>query len=283
VRSWVAKTAFHFWWASGMVSPCQVGQIKRLGSTSVSARCAVGDLVAAEAPTARTQPTRPDLSMSVYGKRNASPVTVEVVSASIATTPAGEVPVMLRPWIKATVPVELYPSRFVGRDYFGADCLLTPGGDDAAPDTQPVLSVLPSDYLTSNAAYLQDLAAYAVAEGRKPEEGAAFARWVISSEIMTFGLYDSAYEAWVRSLTCTMTARYAVLTHSRSNGAAWGWSAIADNVTPVGPGSAPRCGMRRSATTPTSAPSPRTGPPTSSPDANTGWRVSGRPGTPSAG
>ncbi|MFD7055542.1 hypothetical protein ACFWBS_40985 [Streptomyces mirabilis] len=183
---------------------------------------AVGDLVAAEAPTARTQPTAPDLSMSVYGKREASPVTVGVVSASIATTPAGEVPVMLRPWIKATVPVELYPSRFVGRDYVGADCLLTPGGDDAAPDTQPVLSVLPADYLTSNAAYLEDLAAYAGAEGRTPEEGAEFARWVISSEIMTFGLYDSAYEAWVRSLTCTMTARYAVLAHSRSNGAALG-------------------------------------------------------------
>ena len=35
VRSRVAKTAFHFWWASGMVSPCQGGQVKRLRSTSV--------------------------------------------------------------------------------------------------------------------------------------------------------------------------------------------------------------------------------------------------------
>ncbi|MFF1917090.1 hypothetical protein ACFVYE_37185 [Streptomyces sp. NPDC058239] len=176
---------------------------------------ALGDLVAAEAPTARTAPV-----LSAYGERDASPVTPEVISASIAAAPAGDVPVMLRPWIKATVPLELYPSQFVGRDYVGADCLLAPKGDDAAPDTQPVLSVLPSDYLTSNAAYLKDLAAYAVAEGRTDEEGAAFARWVISSEILTFGVYRSAYEQWVRSLTCTMTARYAVLTHTRMNGAA---------------------------------------------------------------
>ncbi|MGW6144322.1 hypothetical protein [Streptomyces sp. NPDC055140] len=176
---------------------------------------ALGDLVAAEAPTARTAPV-----LSAYGERSASPVTAEVVSASIAAAPAGEVPVMLRPWIKATVPLELYPSRFVGRDYAGADCLLTPAGADAAPDSQPVLSMLPADYLTSNAAYLEDLAAYAVAEGRTPEEGAAFARWVISSGILTFGVYGSAYEQWVQSLTCTMTARYAVLTYTRMNGAA---------------------------------------------------------------
>ncbi|MEU3795975.1 hypothetical protein AB0F07_40430 [Streptomyces fructofermentans] len=176
---------------------------------------ALGDLVAAEAPTARTAPV-----LSAYGARDASPVTAEVVSASIAAAPAGEVPVMLRPWIKATVPFELYPSRFVGRDYVGADCLLTPKGDDAAPGSQSVLSVLPSGYLTSNAAYLEDLAAYAVAEGRTDEEGAVFARWVISSEVMTFGVYDAAYEQWVRSLTCTMTARCAVLTYSRMSGAA---------------------------------------------------------------
>ncbi len=177
--------------------------------------------MAAEAPTARTQPTAPDLSMSVYGKRDAQPVTAEVVSASIAVTPAGEVPVMLRPWIKkAAVPVTLYPSRCVGRDYVGADCLLAPKGDNAAPGSEPVLSVLPTGYLTSNAAYLEDLAAYAVAEGRTPEEGAAFARWVISSQILTFGVFDSVYESWVRSLTCTLTARYAVLTYTRSNGAA---------------------------------------------------------------
>lgn len=182
---------------------------------------AVSDLVAAEAPTARTQPTAPDLSMSVYGKRSASPVTAEVVSASIAATPAGEVPVMLRPWIKA-IPVTLYPSRFVGRDYSGADCLLTPGGDDAAPGTEPVLSVLPMGYLTSNAAYLEDLAAYAVAEGRTQEDGAEFARWVIASEILTFGVYDAAFEGWVRSLTCTMTAADAVLTYTRMNGVALG-------------------------------------------------------------
>jgi hypothetical protein len=181
---------------------------------------AVGDLVAAEAPTARTEPTAPDLSMQVYGRQGAQPVTAEVVSASIATTPAGEVPVLLRPWVKAAIPVTLYPSRCVGRDYFGADCLLAPEGDQAAPDAAPVLSVLPPDYLTSNAAYLEDLGAYAVAEGRTREEAAAFARWVIASEIMTFGVYDSAYERWVRSLTCTMTAAYAVLTYSRMNGAA---------------------------------------------------------------
>ncbi|MFF2852985.1 hypothetical protein ACFVT5_42905 [Streptomyces sp. NPDC058001] len=178
---------------------------------------ALGDLVAAEAPTARTAPV-----LSAYGERGASPVTAEVVSAAIAAAPAGEIPVMLRPWIKVTVPLELYPSRFVGRDYVGADCLLTPAGDAAAPDTQPVLSVLPADYLTSNAAYLKDLAAYAVAKGRTPEEGAAFARWVISSKILTFGVNDLAYEPWARSLTCTMTAAYAVLTYTLMNGAALG-------------------------------------------------------------
>ncbi|MFI7405928.1 hypothetical protein ACIBW9_36600 [Streptomyces sp. NPDC049541] len=196
--------------------------LTRYGQTAAAGMAwrAVGDLVAAEAPTARTQPTTPDLSMSVYGKLDAQPVTAEVVSASIATTPAGEVPVMLRPWIKTTVPLTLYPSRSVGRDYHGADCLLAPEGDNAAPDAAPVLSVLPADYLTSNAAYLEELAAYAVAEGRTREEGAAFARWVIASEILTFGLYDSAYERWVRSLTCTMTAHYAVLTWTRMHGAA---------------------------------------------------------------
>ncbi|MFE1437092.1 hypothetical protein ACFW7M_00005, partial [Streptomyces sp. NPDC058739] len=183
---------------------------------------AVADLVAAEAPPARTQPTAPDLSMSAYGQRDALPVTAEVVSASIAAAPAGEVPVLLRPWTDAALPVELYPSRFVGRHYVGADCLLAPAGDGAAPGSQPVLSVLPADYLASNAAHLKELAAYAVAEGRTPGEGAAFARWVISSEILTFGLYGPAYKAWVQSLTCTMTARYAVLTHSRSDGAALG-------------------------------------------------------------
>ncbi|MEU0414711.1 hypothetical protein ABZ307_44055 [Streptomyces griseorubiginosus] len=176
---------------------------------------ALVDLVAAEAPTARTAPV-----LSDYSERDASPVTAEVVSASIAATPAGEVPVMLRPWIKAAVPLELYPSRWVGRDYVGADCLLAPKGDNAAPDSQPVLTVLPSDYLTSNAAYLEDLTAYAVEQGRTPEEAATFARWVISSEILTFGMFDSAYRQWLRSLTCTMTASYAVLTYTRMNGAA---------------------------------------------------------------
>ncbi|WP_405933710.1 hypothetical protein [Streptomyces sp. NBC_00827] len=180
---------------------------------------AVGDLVAAEAPTARTQPTAPDLSMSFYGKRGASPVTAEVVSASIATTPGGEVPVLLRPWIKAaTVPVTLYPSRFVGRDYFGADCLLTPEGDDAAPDTEPVLSVLPADYLTSNADYLEDLAAYAVEEGRTQAEGSAFGRWVIASGVLWLGDYRAAYAAWLLALTCTMTATDAMLTCTRMRG-----------------------------------------------------------------
>ncbi|MBA2949669.1 hypothetical protein [Streptomyces himalayensis] len=71
--------------------------VTRCGQTAAKgiAWRAVADLVAAEAPTARTQPTAPDLSMSVYGKRGASPVTAEVVSVSIATTPAGEVPVCL--------------------------------------------------------------------------------------------------------------------------------------------------------------------------------------------
>jgi uncharacterized protein DUF3560 len=42
---------------------------------------AVGDLVAAEAPTARTQPTGPDRSMPGHGKQDASPVTAEAAAA----------------------------------------------------------------------------------------------------------------------------------------------------------------------------------------------------------
>ncbi|MGW7208492.1 hypothetical protein [Streptomyces sp. NPDC054837] len=198
--------------------------LTRYGQTAAEgiAWRAVRDVVTAEAPAACTVVSAPDLSTSVYGKRGASPVTVEVVSADIAATPVGEVPVMLRPWIKAAVPLTLYPSRFVGRDYVGADCLLSPGGDDAAPGTEPVLSVLPAGYLASNAAYLEDLAAYAVEEGRTQAEGAEFARWVVSSGHLTLGVYDGVYELWVRSLTCTMTAAYAVLSYTPMNGAALG-------------------------------------------------------------
>ncbi|MET8292194.1 hypothetical protein ABZV80_44935 [Streptomyces sp. NPDC005132] len=163
-------------------------------------------------------PARPDLSK--YGERSASPVTAEAVSADIAATPAGKVPVMLRPWVKTTAPITLYPSRFVGRDFVGADCLLITGGHDAAPDADPVLSVLPSDYLTSNAAYHQDLTAYAIEQGRSPAEGRAFARWVISSSLLAFGVFDGVYAAWEQSLTCTMTAQSAILTCTRMNGTA---------------------------------------------------------------
>lgn len=198
--------------------------LTRYGQTAAEgiAWRAVRDAVTAEAPTASTVPSAPDLSMSVYGRRGASPVTAEVVSADIATTPAGEVPVALRPWIKAAVPLTLYPSRFVGRDYVGADCLLAPGGDDAAPGTEPVLTVLPAGYLASNAAYLEDLAAYAVEEGRTQAEGSEFARWVVSSDHLTLGVYDGVYELWVRSLTCTMTAAYAVLSYTPMNGTSLG-------------------------------------------------------------
>ncbi|MET8411703.1 hypothetical protein ABZV34_27020 [Streptomyces sp. NPDC005195] len=165
-----------------------------------------------------TLPARPDLSK--YGERSASPVTAEVVSADIAATPAGKVPVMLRPWAKPTVPVTLYPSRFVGRDYVGADCLLITGGHDAAPDADPVLSALPADYLTSNAAYHEDLTAHAIEQGRSPAQGREFARWVISSDMLTFGVFDGAYAAWEQSLTCTKTARHAILTCTRMNGTA---------------------------------------------------------------
>ncbi|WP_415940221.1 hypothetical protein [Streptomyces sp. 039-1] len=159
----------------------------------------------------------PDLS--AHGHRDASPVTAETVSASIAATPAGTTPVLLRQWTKATGPVALYPSTFVGRNYVGADCLLTTGGDQAAPDSEPILSVLPENYLSSNAAHLEDLAAYAVSQGSTPAEGAEFARWVIASEVLTLGVFDGAYEMWLRSLTCTMTATSAILSYSRRDGA----------------------------------------------------------------
>ncbi|MCX4581126.1 hypothetical protein OHB41_50140 [Streptomyces sp. NBC_01571] len=159
----------------------------------------------------------PDLT--VHRHRDASPVTSETVSASIAATPAGTTPVLLSQWTKAACPVTLYPSTFVGRNYVGADCLLVTEGDQVAPGSEPILSVLPENYLTSNAAHLEDLTAYAVSQGSTPAEGAEFARWVIASEILTLGVFDGAYEMWERSLTCTMTATSAILSFSRMDGA----------------------------------------------------------------
>ncbi|MFD6923744.1 hypothetical protein ACFV99_26525 [Streptomyces sp. NPDC059944] len=159
----------------------------------------------------------PDLT--AHRDSDASPVTVETVSASIAATPAGSTPVLLSQWTKGAVPLALYPSTFIGRNYMGADCLLVTKGDQAAPGSEPILSVLPENYLRSNAAYLEDLAAYAVSQGSTPAEGSEFARWVIASEILTLGVFDSAYEMWVRSLTCTMTANSAILSYTRTDGA----------------------------------------------------------------
>ncbi|MFD8339242.1 hypothetical protein ACFV42_42465 [Streptomyces solisilvae] len=125
---------------------------------------------------------------------------------------------MLRQWVGAAVPLTLYPSAFVGRDFVGGDCLLTPEGCDVAPGADPVLTVLPPGYLASNAAFVEDLKAYAVAQGRTEAEGAAFARWVMASEMLTLGDFQRVYAAWVQALTCTMTARHAVLTCTRANG-----------------------------------------------------------------
>ncbi|MEU8481498.1 hypothetical protein [Streptomyces hygroscopicus] len=155
-----------------------------------------------------------------YHEPDASPVTAEVVSAHIAATPAGEVPGMLRQWAEATVPLTLYPSTFVGRDFVGGDCLLTAEGCDVAPGADPVLTVLPHGYLASNAAFVEDLKAYAVAQGRTEAEGAAFARWVMAAEMPTLGDVEGTYAAWVLALTCTMTARHAVLICTRGNGTA---------------------------------------------------------------
>ncbi|MER7982470.1 hypothetical protein [Streptomyces sp. NPDC095817] len=181
-----------------------------LGTAAATARA---HLAAAKEKAAQA----PDLS--AHGHCDASPVTAETVSASIAATPAGTTPVLLSQWTKATVPVTLHPSTFVGRNYVGADCLLTTGGDQAAPGSEPILSVLPENYLTSNAAHLEDLRAYAVSQGSTPAEGAEFARWVIASEMLTLGVFDGAYELWERSLTCTMTATSAILSYSRRDGA----------------------------------------------------------------
>ncbi|SEB31832.1 hypothetical protein [Streptomyces melanosporofaciens] len=160
--------------------------------------------------------TGPDLWK--YRKPDASPVTAEVVSAHIAATPAGQVPGMLRQWVKAAVPLTLYPSTFVGRDFVGGDCLLTTEGCDVAPGADPVLTVLPPNYHTSNAAFVEDLKAYAVAQGRTEADGAAFARWVMASDMLTMGDVEGVYAAWVQALTCTMTARQAVITCTREHG-----------------------------------------------------------------
>ncbi|MFD5722627.1 hypothetical protein [Streptomyces sp. NPDC127036] len=159
----------------------------------------------------------PDLA--AYRDRDASPVTAETVSASIVATPAGTTPVLLGQWTKAACPVALYPSAFIGRNYMGADCLLVTKGDQAAPGSEPILSVLPENYLRPNAAYLEDLAAYAVSQGSTPAEGSEFARWVIASEILTLGVFDGTYEMWLRSLNCTMTATSAILSYTRTDGA----------------------------------------------------------------
>lgn len=67
------------------------------------------------------------------------------------------------------LPQTVWPSRWYGNDFAGSPALLAgsamgsrvPG--DAAPGTEPLFTVLPSDYLSRTARYLQ-----AVTEGHRP-------------------------------------------------------------------------------------------------------------------
>ncbi|MFF0629759.1 hypothetical protein [Streptomyces sp. NPDC004296] len=151
---------------------------------------------------------------------DAAPVTADQVGALITNTPEGKVPAVIREWTrKGAHPVTLYASRFVGRDFLGLDCLLTPAGDDARGDA--ILSTLPVGYLDEQAAYLNDLARYAVEDqGAKEADAQEFARWVVRAELLLMGDYAHGWDAWRRALTCTMTAAEVIITCTAVNGAA---------------------------------------------------------------
>ncbi|WP_327258211.1 hypothetical protein [Streptomyces sp. NBC_01244] len=138
-----------------------------------------------------------------YRIPQAEPVTAEEVSAHVAATPAGAVPSMLRDAVRtAMVPVTMWPSPWVGKDFHGLDCLLTPGStrgerpEDAAPGGEPILSVLPLDYLSSNAIFIQDLKETARAGGSTEAEAAAFSRWVIAESWLCLGDFRTPYAIW---------------------------------------------------------------------------------------
>ncbi|MGW2028321.1 hypothetical protein, partial [Streptomyces decoyicus] len=149
---------------------------------------------------------------------NAGPVTAQEVADHITQTAPGMTPTMLREARKCTMPVTLYPSRNVGRDYLGHDCLLTTSEADRAPGTDAVVCVYPAGYLESNTGAMEDMREYAQTRGSSAEEAGEFARWVVRSEILCMGLYDSAYNQWLGELACRERAASAILIKSRDGG-----------------------------------------------------------------
>ncbi|MFJ5811745.1 hypothetical protein [Streptomyces sp. NPDC093093] len=134
-----------------------------------------------------------------YAAPDAVPVTAEEVSAHIAGTPTGIVPTIIRHARRdTTVPVSLYPSNLVGRRFQGVLFLLTPQLD-AAPGTDPVLSVLPTGYLRDNSRYMDHMRGIATARGETPERADEFARWVMGGEHFHSGDTQFAYDLWMSS------------------------------------------------------------------------------------
>lgn len=137
-----------------------------------------------------------------YRAPKAEPVAAEEVSAHVAATPAGAVPSMLKDAARAAIPVTMWPSPWVGKDFHGLDCLLTPGSmhgerpEDAAPGGEPILSVLPHDYLSSNAVFIENLKETARAAGSTEAEAAEFSRWVIVESQLCFGDFQTPYATW---------------------------------------------------------------------------------------
>ncbi|MGW1364747.1 DUF3560 domain-containing protein [Streptomyces chartreusis] len=156
---------------------------------------------------------------------DAAPVSAEEVGAYVTGAGSGmgpcEVPAILRDAVKASAAarrgITLYPSQFVGREFVGIDCLLTWSESDAAGDA--LVSVMAPEYLDDMITYLDDLAGFAVERGESTRDAREFARWVVRSEMLLFGQYEHAYDAWRLSLSCTMTASVAVIVCTRGNGA----------------------------------------------------------------
>ncbi|MER6521865.1 hypothetical protein ABT246_34040 [Streptomyces sp. NPDC001553] len=131
-----------------------------------------------------------------YAAPDAAPVTAEEVSAHIAATPTENVPTIIRYARRdTTVPVSLYPSTLVGPRFQGVKFLLTPRLD-SVPGSEPVLSVLPTDYLSDNARYMDHMRGIATARGETAERADEFARWIMAGEHFRPGDTQFAYDLW---------------------------------------------------------------------------------------
>ncbi|MFF1561814.1 hypothetical protein [Streptomyces sp. NPDC058279] len=130
-----------------------------------------------------------------YGAHDATPVTADDVSAFITATTPGKVPPIIRYARQADVPLTLHPSTCVGRNYFGTAGLLTTESD-AVPGSEPILSVLPENYLPANIRTVDHLRALAEERGVTAEDAGEFARWVMGGNHFYSGDHAFAFDLW---------------------------------------------------------------------------------------